>query len=108
MCENEYDIWTAASVGDIEFIKENITSKTENVNNVNLGQWSCLMYASYYDHSDLVKYLLFSGAEVHKVVHREILNQISKMNFHFFGCLGCQGRRISNFNFSKVPYSLEQ
>ena len=22
MCENEYDIWTAASVGDIEFIKK--------------------------------------------------------------------------------------
>ena len=65
MCENEYDIWTAASVGDIEFIKESITTQTENVNDVNLGQWSCLMYASYYDHSDLVKYLLFCGAEVH-------------------------------------------
>ena len=61
MFTDEFDIWTAASVGDIEFIKQNINNESRNVNDINLGQWSCLMYASYYDHKDLVVYLLSCG-----------------------------------------------
>jgi len=35
MSEEEFDIWTAASVGDLEFVKEKFTSNPKNVNDVN-------------------------------------------------------------------------
>ena len=35
MSEEEFDIWTAASVGDLEFVKEKFTSNPKNVNGVN-------------------------------------------------------------------------
>ena len=71
MSNDEFDIWTAASVGDIEFIKQNVNS--ESVNDINLGQWSCLMYASYYDHKDLVVYLLSCGANINLRANRTSL-----------------------------------
>ena len=35
MSDEEFDIWTAASVGDLEFVKEKFTSNPKNVTDVN-------------------------------------------------------------------------
>ena len=56
-----FDLWLASSIGDIEYVKEN--ASYNNVNLVNSGAWTCLMYASYYDHAEIVIYLLSHGAE---------------------------------------------
>ena len=57
----EFDIFTAASIGDLEFLLHKISP--ENVNNFNIGKWSALMYASYYDHPNVVGFLLNAGAD---------------------------------------------
>ena len=59
-----FDIWTAASVGDLDFIRQSM-SPDESIDIVNRGGWTCLMYASYYDHSQLVAFLVSCGSNVH-------------------------------------------
>ena len=55
----EYDVFTAASIGDLEFLESNI--RLENVNDFNYGKWTAMMYASYYDHPNVVAFLLNIG-----------------------------------------------
>ena len=57
-----FDLWTASSIGDLEYIQENLTK--DSVNAVNRGHWNCLMYACYYDHAALVAYLISCGCQV--------------------------------------------
>ena len=57
------DLWTASSIGDLEFLQGKIDFS--NVNQFNQSSWTCLMYATYNDHSELVSYLLNFGALVH-------------------------------------------
>ena len=74
-----FDVWTAASVGDLEHlcqiidtlvIKHRNFSKLKRVVEVsgdekifnfdtkNAGGWTCLMYAAYYDHAGIARWLL--------------------------------------------------
>ena len=74
-----FDIWTASSVGDIDFLnsfldinRTETESKLEKSNPAltsefgqvcdldfkNSGGWTCLMYAAYYDHPNIVRWLL--------------------------------------------------
>ena len=73
-----FDAWTASSIGDIEHLhyittspnlltssgknnKQVHTIKTENILHFdakNKGGWTCLMYAAYYDHADVTRWLL--------------------------------------------------
>lgn len=57
----EFDIFTAASIGDLEFLVSKI--RPENVNDFNCGKWTAMMYASYYDHPNVVAFLLNIGAD---------------------------------------------
>jgi ankyrin repeat protein len=57
-----FDVWTAASVGDLEYVRDIID---DDIDEVNRGGWTCLMYASYYDHAQLVAFLLSSGSDAH-------------------------------------------
>lgn len=63
MSDLELDIWTAASIGDADLLRQQINST--NVNLINQSQWSCLMYAAWNDHAESVQYLLDQGALVH-------------------------------------------
>ena len=58
--EIEFDIFTASSIGDLDFLLHKISP--ENLNRFNFGKWSALMYASYYDHPNVVGFLLNAGA----------------------------------------------
>lgn len=53
------DVHTAASVGDMEFL----LTQDFDLDVKNLGGWTPLMYASYYDHRDLVEFLVTRGAQ---------------------------------------------
>lgn len=57
----EYDIFTAASIGDLEFLVSKI--RLANVNDFNYGKWTAMMYASYYDHPNVVAFLLNIGGD---------------------------------------------
>ena len=75
--EVQFDIWTASSVGDLDYLNSIIeasemTSGTDKLETVsvpkldqlynldvkNSGGWTCLMYAAYYDHANLARWLL--------------------------------------------------
>ncbi len=58
-----FDLWTACSVGELECVRHLLTDSdpTASLNDLNLGGWSGLMYASYYDHPKLVAFLISSG-----------------------------------------------
>lgn len=60
---HEFDLWTASSVGDLEYIRTVLATST-SIDRPNLGGWTCLMYASYYDHAQLVAFLIASGSNV--------------------------------------------
>lgn len=73
-----FDAWTAASIGDMKHLsyitnnpefqnssakqKKEIESKDDekklNFDYKNAGGWTCLMYAAYYDHADVARWLL--------------------------------------------------
>ena len=75
-----FDAWTAASVGDLKYLCEitknrhettqypslAISKKIHSTDNEkriifgskNIGGWTCLMYASYYNHADIARWLL--------------------------------------------------
>ena len=59
----DFDIWTAASVGDLDFVRECLTPEL-SFDVVNKSGWSALLYASYYDHPQIVAFLLSLGAKV--------------------------------------------
>ena len=59
-----FDIWTAASIGDLDFIRQSLTPD-ESIDIVNKGGWTSLMYASYYDHPQVVSFLVSCGSNVH-------------------------------------------
>ena len=65
-CEYDlsFDIWTAASIGDLDFIRQNLTPD-ESIDIINKGGWTSLMYASYYDHPEVVSFLVSCGSNVH-------------------------------------------
>ena len=75
----DFDIWTASAVGDIDHLcsmtdisrsethskplKSNAQSNSKfehlrDLNSRNSGGWTCLMYAAYYDHANVVRWLL--------------------------------------------------
>ena len=75
----DFDIWTASAVGDIDHLcsmtdisrtethseplKPNAQSNSKSehlrdLNSRNSGGWTCLMYAAYYDHANVVRWLL--------------------------------------------------
>ena len=66
-----FDLWTACSVGDLECVREILSAQSDDegienrleINTLNLGGWSGLMYASYYDHSKLVAFLVSCGCD---------------------------------------------
>ena len=64
-CEMEdfldYDVFTSASIGDLEYLESKI--RLENVNDFNYGKWTAMMYASYYDHPNVVAFLLNVGGD---------------------------------------------
>ena len=74
-----FDIWTASAVGDIDHLcsmtdisrsethskplKSNAQSNSKfeplrDLNSRNSGGWTCLMYAAYYDHANVARWLL--------------------------------------------------
>ena len=75
--EISFDAWTASSIGDLyhlqliqdthfvtEYGKEGTKFQCDenaaitNFDLKNIGGWTCLMYAAYYDHADTVRWLL--------------------------------------------------
>lgn len=56
-----FDQFTAGSVGDLEYL-ENLPNW--DVNSSNRCQWTVLMYAAYYDHTEVVNYLQCKGVNV--------------------------------------------
>uniref|UniRef100_A0A914W6K6 NAD(+) ADP-ribosyltransferase n=1 Tax=Plectus sambesii TaxID=2011161 RepID=A0A914W6K6_9BILA len=65
---NPLDLRTAASVGDLESVKNMI--QRCDVNEPNEGGWTALMYAAYLGHDAVCSYLLDSGAKVDQRNHR--------------------------------------
>ncbi|XP_037777805.1 ankyrin repeat and SAM domain-containing protein 3-like [Penaeus monodon] len=59
------DIFTAASIGCCQRVGDIIKKDEKAVGYKNKGGWTALMYAAYYDHSDVVKLLLEANASVH-------------------------------------------
>ncbi|UKS27307.1 ankyrin repeat domain-containing protein [Paenibacillus sp. HWE-109] len=57
------NIFTAAAVGDIEYIVSSI-SKGMNINNVSETGWTLLMYAVENERKEVVEFLLNHGADV--------------------------------------------
>ena len=73
-----FDAWTSASIGDMKHLsyvtnnpefqnsiaeqKKEIKSEDDdkilNFDYKNAGGWTCLMYAAYYDHADVARWLL--------------------------------------------------
>ena len=74
-----FDFWTTASIGDVEHLKYLTNNSTVyrystiqeegqlelqqckpilNLDTKNTGGWTCLMYASYYNHADIARWLL--------------------------------------------------
>lgn len=56
------DLHTAASIGETKVVKD-ILDKNRQVNKLNRGGWSPLMYASYMGHGDVIKLFLSIGAD---------------------------------------------
>ena len=75
------DAWTAASIGDVHYLQDIADSRIGikgynpnrqyqsdvevgfgdemvNFDSKNLGDWTCLMYAAYYDHAQVARWLL--------------------------------------------------
>ncbi|XP_076058403.1 uncharacterized protein LOC143035334 isoform X2 [Oratosquilla oratoria] len=59
------DIFTSASIGWEDCIKQECYNDKEIVNRKNKGQWTPLMYAAYYGHKDVVLLLMNFKASVH-------------------------------------------
>ncbi|XP_045132282.1 ankyrin repeat and SAM domain-containing protein 3-like [Portunus trituberculatus] len=59
------DIFTAASIGCCQRVKDIITEDKNACNQKNIGGWTALMYAAYYGHCDTVRQLLGHGASLH-------------------------------------------
>ena len=73
----KFDIWTSSSVGDLDHLNS-IIDETEIISDpekletiaiskfdklydldvMNSGGWTCLMYAAYYDHANVARWLL--------------------------------------------------
>ncbi|XP_042873953.1 ankyrin repeat and SAM domain-containing protein 3-like isoform X2 [Penaeus japonicus] len=62
-----FDIFTAASIGCCQRVGDVIKKDKKAVDYKNKGGWTALMYATYYDHVDVVKLLLETSASVHPV-----------------------------------------
>lgn len=56
------DLHTAASIGETKVVKD-ILDKNRQVNKLNRGGWSPLMYAAYMGHGDVIKLFLSIGAD---------------------------------------------
>ncbi|KAK3852870.1 hypothetical protein Pcinc_040555 [Petrolisthes cinctipes] len=59
------DIFTAASIGCYQRVKEIIEGDKNSCLCKNCGGWTALMYAAYYAHMEVIKLLLDFGASVH-------------------------------------------
>lgn len=56
------DLHTAASIGEAKMVKD-ILDKNTQVNKLNRGGWSSLMYASYMGHGEVIRLFLSIGAD---------------------------------------------
>ncbi|KAG7157826.1 Ankyrin repeat and SAM domain-containing protein 3-like [Homarus americanus] len=59
------DIFTAASIGCYQRVRDIIMDDKNVCSHKNHGGWTALMYAAYYAHSDVINLLLEAGAPVH-------------------------------------------
>lgn len=59
------DLWTAASVGEVESLKE-LLLRGEEVNQQNRGGWTPLHFAAYIGHGRALSFLADSGAELER------------------------------------------
>lgn len=60
------DLYTAASIGQLEWIKKILTglvTKGEILNKKNRGGWTPLMYAAYCGHNEVISYLICEGSD---------------------------------------------
>lgn len=61
----DMDLWTAASVGDMDQLWElNYGPVRHDLNGSNLNGWTPCMYAAYYDHTEIVKFLFEHQVQV--------------------------------------------
>uniref|UniRef100_A0A915IGK3 SAM domain-containing protein n=1 Tax=Romanomermis culicivorax TaxID=13658 RepID=A0A915IGK3_ROMCU len=63
---NSFDIFTAASVGDVDVLKTLLSTDSNQANARNQGGWTALMYAAYIGYEKACKFLLESRANVNE------------------------------------------
>lgn len=64
------DLFTAATIGCCQRMKDIIIEDKNACNQKNIGGWTALMYAAYYGHCDAVRLLLGHGASLHLRNHQ--------------------------------------
>lgn len=55
------DLHTACAIGAYDYVRTHISDPKNDINRVNIGGWSPLMYASYVGRDTIVNLLLESG-----------------------------------------------
>jgi prolyl 4-hydroxylase len=69
--EFEYDIYRAASEGDVRGLQRILDEEEdigEAINEKDIHDWTALAYAVYYGHHDVVQFLVSNGASIHEKV----------------------------------------
>lgn len=61
----QLDVFTAASIGCLDRVKEIIRQDKSMCDKKNSSGWTALMYAAHYGHMDIIDFLLESKASVH-------------------------------------------